>query len=122
MNVKSYFLDTSFLIDLMNEREKALDIHEDIKGTEITGTLCVYELSKFTEFDVKQLFNDKEVLEFTIIDAEEAGDIYYELSNQGSLIGEMDMVIGGMVRNRGFSLVTRDDDFKKIKGIDLRFY
>ncbi len=122
MNVKSYFLDTSFLIDLMNEREKALDIHEDIKGTEITGTLCVYELSKFTEFDVKQLFNDKEVLEFTITDAEEAGDIYYELSNQGSLIGEMDMVIGGMVRNRGFSLVTRDDDFKKIKGIDLRFY
>ncbi|MFW6111287.1 MAG: hypothetical protein ACOC6H_04545 [Thermoproteota archaeon] len=38
--MKRYFLDTSFLIDLINGRKEAIDIHHNIKGKEVTGTVC----------------------------------------------------------------------------------
>lgn len=120
--MKNYFLDTSFLIDLMKSKKKAIRTHEEIKGREVTGSPCIYELSKFTEFNLEKLFINKRVLKFTVSDAQEAGDIYYELSQKGDLIGEMDLIIAGMVRNRNVELITKDDDFKEIEGIDLRLY
>lgn len=120
--VKTYFLDTSFLIDLMNGEEAALELHEEVKDREVTGTPCIYELSKFTQFDLEELFEGKEVIEFTTGDAETAGNIYYRLDEEGAGIGEMDIIIAGMVERRGLTLVTRDRDFEKFSGLDVEFY
>lgn len=120
--MKNYFLDTSFLIDLINEEEEALDKHRDIKGQEVTGTPCIYELSKFTQFDLSELFGQKKILEMNSSDAETAGNIYYNLSSEGIKIGEMDLIIAGMVKNRNAVLVTRDKDFKKVEGLELEMY
>lgn len=120
--MKKYFLDTSFLIDLVKERVKALKIHEGIKGNEVTGSPCIYELSKFTQFDLSQIFGQNEILDFTAEDAEVAGNIYYRLSQRGKMVGELDLIIAGMIKNRNLVLVTRDLDFKKIQDIDLKTY
>lgn len=120
--MKKYFLDTSFLLDLMEEKQKALEVHRKIKGKEVTGTPCLYELSKFVQFDVSDLVRDKEVLRFNHQDAEAAGRIYRELKKKGGLIGEIDITISGMVDNRQLTLITRDRDFKKVEGLNLRLY
>lgn len=117
--MKSYFLDTSFLVDLMNEEAPALEMHEEIKGQEVTGTPCIYELSKFTDFELSTLFSHKEVIEFTVEDAESAGEIYRRLAERGEPIAEIDTVIAGMVKNRDLKLVTRDEDFSRVDGLDV---
>ena len=120
--MKDYFLDTSFLIDLVNKKEDAIRKHKEIKGQEVTGTPCVYELSKFAQFDVSDLFFAKELLDFTIKDARSAGEIYRRLRKRGKALSEMDLIIAGMVRNRNLTLITRDSDFQRIKTIEIETY
>lgn len=120
--MKDYFLDTSFIVDLINEKESAVKKHEIIKGQEVTGTPCVYELSKFTDFDISDLFFAKEVLTFRIEDAEAAGKIYYKLREKGRTLAEIDTIIAGIVNNRDLILVTRDSDFQRIEEIDVETY
>lgn len=120
--MKDYFLDTSFIVDLINERKNALKKHESIKGHEVTGTPCIYELSKFTQFDISDLFFAKEVLNFEIDDAGKAGEIYYRLREKGENLAEIDTIIAGMVSNRDLILLTRDSDFQKIKEIEIETY
>lgn len=118
----SFFLDTSFLIDLIDERSDALVLHEDIAGDETTGTVCVYELAKFAEFDPDDLLAGRELLPFSPADASEAGSVYRELANAGTPIGETDTQIAGTVRNRGLTLVTRDEHFREVPDLDTRYY
>lgn len=105
------------MIDLLNERRDVIRKHEEMKGKEVTGSPCVYELSKFTQFDLPELFSHNKVLSFTVMDAEAAGNIYYQLSREGETPAEIDAIIAGMVKNRGLVLVTRDKDFQKIKEV-----
>lgn len=119
---KSYLLDTSFLIDLVNREDSALDVHEKIRGTEVTATVCVYELSKFSRFDPNERFGGKEVLDFTVDDAAEAGKVYRETSADGKRLSEMDALIAGTARNRDLTLVTRDADFERVDDLDLKLY
>ncbi len=118
--MKRHFLDTSFIIDLINQEKKAIEIHGRIRGRELTGTPCLYELLKFSE-EVEPLFR-KEILSLEEEDGAEAGRIYRELKSEGKLLADIDILIAGIVRNRGLTLVTRDKDFERIKGIDLHLY
>lgn len=88
----------------------------------MTGSPCLYELSKFAQFDVHELFFAKEVLDFTIGDAEMAGKIYYRLKKKGESLAEIDTIIAGMVVNRDLILVTRVSDFQRIEGIEVETY
>ncbi len=120
--MKDYFLDTSFLIDLINEQKNATQKHENIKGQEVTGTPCVYELSKFSQFNPSNLFHDKEVLVFKPEDAKAAGDIHRKLNKKGETVAEIDTIIAGMVKNRNLVLVTKDSDFQRIKEMEIETY
>lgn len=122
MSGKSYFLDTSFLVDLIREEEAALSLHGEIRGSETTGTVCVYELAKFAGLDYEGLFGGKRVLEFSPEDAQEAGEVYREQKERGDPIGEMDTLIAGTVRNRDLVLVTRDPHFEGVEDLELRGY
>lgn len=115
-----YFLDSSFIIDLINEKEEALKLHQKIKGKEVTGTINLYELLKFS--DITKLLSGKELIPLKKEDATEASRIHQSLKKRGELIADIDILIGGIVANRGYTLVTRDEDFKKIKNIDLKLY
>jgi predicted nucleic acid-binding protein len=119
--VSEYLLDTSYLIDLIYA-DDAISLHEEIGGRAVTATVCVYELAKFVESDLDALFETKEVLPFSRSDAAAAGAVYRELHDTGDLLGEMDTVISGIARNRGLTLVTRDGDFGRVAGLEVRYY
>jgi predicted nucleic acid-binding protein len=40
----------------------------------------------------------------------------------GDLLCEMDTTISGITGNRNLTLVTRDDDFGRVTGLDVRYY
>jgi len=120
--VKDYFLDTSFLIELSKEKQTAINKHKEIKGNQVTGTPCIYELSKFTQFNYQELFGSKEVLQLKPQDAATAGKIYYQLKKQGELIGEIDLLIAGITKNRELTLVTKDEDFQKINNLNIETF
>lgn len=106
----------------MEEKKEAIELHNRIKGREVTGTPCIYELSKFSQFDLLKFFKHNEILTFNSQDARMAGEIYRNLKNTGKLVGEIDIIISGIVKNRNLILVTRDDDFKKIPDLELELY
>lgn len=116
-----YLLDTSFLIDLLNREERVKEPHEETKGQQATSTVCVYELSKFDGFEVS-LVKDKRVLRFSTNDAHRAGNVYRELEKVGEPVGETDSMIAGVALNRDLTLVTRDNDFRKIDSLETLFY
>jgi len=49
----------------------------------------------------------------------EAAKIYRELRDKGRMIGEFDILIAAIVRFNDETLVTRDGDFKAVRGIKL---
>lgn len=118
--MKKYFLDSSFIIDLINEKEEALELHQQIRGKEVTGTINLYELLKFS--DITKFLLGKELVPLKKEDAIEASRIYRDLKKKGKLIADIDILIGGIVANRSYTLVTRDEDFKKIKDVNLKLY
>lgn len=117
-----YFLDTSFLVDLINVHPSAVPVHEDIAGEEVTGTVCAYELSKVTAADLATVLAGKEVVPLTVADAIEAGAVFRELSDGGTPIGETDTLIAGTARRRGLTLVTRDEHFRRVPDLETRYY
>lgn len=118
----THFLDTSFLIDLIDDRDDAIELHDELAGEETTGTICVYELAKVADFAPSSLFAGKEVLALSSEDAAAAGEVYRELSQEGTPIGEMDALVAGIVRNRSLTLVTRDEHFRLVDGLETRYY
>ncbi len=72
--MKRYLLDTSFLIDLMKQHQKAISTHKLIKGKESTSVICAFELSKYSESAALAICK-KETIPFDRTDALEAASI-----------------------------------------------
>ncbi|MFP4052217.1 MAG: type II toxin-antitoxin system VapC family toxin [Thermoplasmata archaeon] len=119
--MKNYLLDSSFLIDLINEKKKAIEINEEIKGRELTCTICGYELARYSD-KLAEKISEKEMVPFEKNDALEAAAIYQDLKEKGNMIASMDILIGAIARNRNYTLVSSDEDFKEIDDLQLLFY
>jgi len=113
MTEKHYFADTSFLIDLFNGEERAVEIMRDADSIS-TGTLVIYELSKISSFDRDKLENGR-INELDSDDAIRASELYRRLSEKGEKIGEIDYLIAAQSDNSDRKLVTRDKDFQKLE-------
>ncbi len=115
-------LDTSVIISILHASEtgkKALIL----LGTEIpvTTALSVFEaLRKFKPAEAKN-FREQikavDILELDAIGAAEAACIDAELSRSGNKIPAMDMLIAGICRSKGASILTMDVHFGKVKGL-----
>ena len=119
--MKSYLLDTSFLIDLMKQHPGALSIHDQIKGKERTSIICAYELAKYSE-EAAQVILKKDTVPFEKSDALEAAKIFRKLRGIGKMIPELDIMIAGTAVSRGLILITRDKHYKRVDGLNLEFY
>ncbi|MEY7850468.1 type II toxin-antitoxin system VapC family toxin [Natrarchaeobius sp. A-rgal3] len=60
-----------------------------------------------------------EPVELTIDGAAEAAKIDWELHSAGEPIGPLDTLIAGVVREAGGTVVTRDDHFERVDGLDV---
>ncbi len=119
--MKNYLLDSSFIIDLIKEESKAIEIHNDISKRALTSVICFYELSRYSGI-ISEKISEKEIVPFEKKDALEAANIYRELEKNERMIGETDIMIGANARARDLVLVTRDNDFKKIDNLEILFY
>jgi tRNA(fMet)-specific endonuclease VapC len=60
------------------------------------------------------------VLDFSIQDAQAAGEIRAELERKGVRIGEYDTLIAGQAYARGLTLVTANTrEFRRVKGLTV---
>lgn len=116
--MKTYYADSSFIIDLMNGKDSAVEKLNSIENL-VTGTPVIYEMNKFPGFDAD--FSQK-VIELNTQDAEKAAETWRKLDSEGERIGEIDHIIAGQAINRDLVLISRDKDFKKIKELEVEFF
>ena len=100
----------------------------DQKGERIATTIITaYELLRGAYIssdpeknlaEVQQLLCNVEVLELTLQACEQASKIYRDLRKRGRLIGEFDVLIAGIARIQAEPVVTRDEHFTLIRGIN----
>jgi len=86
MREKKLYADTSFLIDLFNGREEAVHIFDEAESI-VTGSICVYELSKIAEFDRSKLKGNT-ILDLGNGDVRQAAGFYRDLFEGGERSGE----------------------------------
>jgi len=68
--------------------------------------------------EVQELLLNLEILDLTTQACEEASKIYRDLRKAGRLIGEFDVLIAAIARIHAETIMTRDDHFGQIQGIN----
>ena len=128
-------LETSFLIDMMRGRPEAVALVQAIDRSGENVALPspgLFELwvgagrsrrSREEMEKIDSLIAAFDVLTLTDADAKEAGLLQARLSLAGATMGTVDVLLAGMARARGETLVTGDRDFSAVRrDVRLRSY
>lgn len=129
-------LDSSFIIDILKKKPEAIETFHKIKSDfPITTLINIYELvygiyrikDKNYEQNIKVLEAFlEEVRIFTLNknSAFEAAKIGAELSSQGQIIEDLDIMIAGICLSNGCTkIVTKNiKHFSRIKGLKVETY
>lgn len=120
-------LDTSYLVDYEKGRPAAssyFDNHVDEPLT--SSTISMFELAFGVVWDGHRTLTDLresltwvEFLDFSIEDAFEGARIQAELQGTGDRIPIPDVMIAGVARRRGATLVAADAHFEGIDGLSV---
>lgn len=120
-------LETSYLVDYEKGRSVARDFYEAHRNEALTAsTISVFEMAfgavweshrDLEELQESLLWVD--FLPYTVADAIEGARIQAELQSSGDRIPVGDMMIAGVARNRGATLVGADEHFERIDGLDV---
>jgi tRNA(fMet)-specific endonuclease VapC len=124
-------IDTSALIPFLNgspeEVQKIGDLLNSGEHLAIT-IITVYEMHKGAYLssrpednlkDVNETISNMHILDLTPQACEEASRIFSELKKSGKMISEFDILIAAIAKTNGQAILTKDQHFKSIKGIDL---
>lgn len=120
-------LETSYLVDFEKGREVArayFDAHSDEPLA--ASTVSMFELAfgvvSQSDRELRELQESLawvDFLEFSVPDAIEAARIQAELQSSGDRIPVGDLLIAGVARNRGATLVAGDDHFERVGNLDV---
>lgn len=128
-------LDSSFLIDLMNGDDAAVEAAHDIERSNApqkVPTQVVYELyvgvgyaenaSREVE-SIRSVLRSRPIIDFTEGVAKHAGRIDGQLRREGSRIGQGDVRIAATAIRHDEPVITGDPkDFNRIPGVEVRDY
>lgn len=115
--------DTNIVIDYLKGSKKAIDTINKYSPDGIALTFInEYELLRYGEVEqienvFETLISKVKVYHTTDEAAIKAAQIYKKLKGKGTLIGENDILIAGVCLANKETLVTNDNDFKRL-GID----
>jgi predicted nucleic acid-binding protein len=127
-------LDTSFIVDLLRGREEAhqklaeMEAQEILLSTTEINVLELYRgayLSRKTHQNLEEI---KKLLEcFQVLELEESVyEVFASLSarllSEGKPIGAFDELIAAITLLQEEQIVTRDEHFKKVPGLELISY
>jgi tRNA(fMet)-specific endonuclease VapC len=124
-------LDTSVLSDYLRSdaahHDEAASVIEGYEGTWYAPTPVLWEALRYGAQTQRQdgvrktaaALDWLEPMPLTPDAAREAALVEAELLDQGTPINALDTLIAGIVREAGATLVTRDADFKRVKGMEV---
>ncbi|KKG18604.1 twitching motility protein PilT [Methanosarcina sp. 2.H.T.1A.6] len=127
-------LDTSFIVDLLRGREEALQKLAEMEAQEIplsTTEINVLELYRgayLSRKTHKNLEEIKKLLEcFQVLELEESVyEVFASLSanllSKGRTIGAFDELIASIILCHDGKIVTRDNHFTKVTGLEVIVY
>lgn len=129
------YLDSSALVDFLDPQTDHHDavrsfIEERPGKTWFVPTIVLYELYRYRARQVGPdgISELEETLEWITpvglskAAAREAALIDGELMSAGAPINQIDVLIAGVTREAGGTLVTRDTDFSAVGGLDVERY
>ncbi len=118
-----YVLDSSIIIELINDSERAKKIFAQF-GEEllITTSISMHEVlagvqTEKEKFIIYNLFSSIKILDHTPNAARDSAEIYKDMAKAGKMINPLDILIAGICKANSAALVTLDKDFEKIKAI-----
>lgn len=128
-------LDSSFLIDLMNGDEAAVEAAREIERSNVpqkVPTQVVYELyvgvghseNAFREAkNIRSVLQSRPIIDFTEDVAKQAGRIDGQLRRDGSRIGQGDIRIAATAIRHNEPVITGNpNDFNRIPDVEVREY
>ena len=123
-------LETSYLVDYEKGRKVAREYFETHAEEPLAAsTISMFELAFGVVWESERKLERLEsslrwvdFLEFSVADAIETARIQAELQSTGERLPIGDMMIAGVARNRGLTLVTADDHFRTVEGLTVEEY
>lgn len=128
-------IDTSFILDLMNENNEAVAKFGEFQLSGepfVITSLSIFEL--FTGIarskrpieeknKVMDMLKNQIIVSLDAGSAEKAGEIHGFLVKEGQMIGTVDTMIAGICLLKNEKLLTRNlKDFSKVKGLKIESY
>lgn len=127
-------LDTSFIVDLLRGKEEALQKLAEMEAQEIplnTTEINILELYRGAYLsrkthqnleEIKKLLECFQVLELEQSVYEVFASLSARLLSEGKPVGAFDELIAAITLLQEEQIVTRDEHFKKVPGLELISY
>ncbi|KKP61451.1 MAG: putative ribonuclease VapC [Candidatus Levybacteria bacterium GW2011_GWA2_37_36] len=127
--MKTYFLDTSVIIDYLRGKEEQVTLINELKGKLVSSYICLSELYEGI-FRSKNKNAESTILEFfsglsktyglNQKIAQEFGSLRKNLKQRGEIIEDLDIMIAATCLVYNLSLVTLNKrHFSRVKGLDI---
>jgi len=127
-----YCLESNFIIDLLNGKNNAVQLYEEIKNVPLAITaiasVALFEILRGKEQKPEKIAKFEElrakltVLPFDEREAEEASNIERSIHAKGLTISPLDLLIGATAKTNGAILISNDSGYQRIDGLQLRTY
>ncbi len=127
--MKTYFLDTSVIIDYLRGKEDAVDLVNNLKGKLVSSYICLSELyegiyrskNKDAESTILEFFSGlSKTHGLNQKIAQEFGHLRKILKQKGEIIEDLDIMIAATCIVYGLTLVTLNKKhFLRIKKINI---
>ena len=116
-------LDSDFIIELINKKEKANDLFEKYYRLDTyTTTINIFELLQRVEKieDVESFLNKVNVLDFDEKSARLASETHKELKSKGQILEFRDLFIAAICLSNNLTLITLNKKhFSRIRNLKI---
>ncbi len=129
--MQRYCLETSFIVDFLREKEDAIEKYREIKGRKLeTTSVVAWEVlrgpklsGRVKEYkEAVKLFERLNILPFTLTSSRIASEIELDLKEKGRSVNLIDVLIAAAAIENSSKLVTRDEGYMNIRGLEVEFY
>lgn len=118
-----FLLDSSIILEIINDTEKSKEIIPKLKGGLFTTPFSIYEiflgLKQDELFILEKLLNTLKVISFDTNASLISVQIMKKLTNKGEKINLVDIFISSIAISNNYTLVSLDKDFKNINNLKM---
>lgn len=121
-----FLLDSSAILEIINDTKKAKEILPKLKGELFTTPFSIYEiflgLKQNEIFILERLLNAMKIVNFDTNSSLTAVKIMKNLSEKGEKINLVDIFIASIALSNNLTIITLDNDFRKIPNLNALIF